>query len=367
MLEVESKFEESDPTKVVKEGIYVRVSTDKQIHLRQIELMNNYFGVRKLNHQTEAQYEEKASARGKKTRAKFESMMSDLKSGRIHRIVASSMDRFVRSSQEFHKAVAHIKSCNGELHLIKENLTINNGSGPYQQLMATIFAAFAQFESDLISERTKEGMGATMKENPFTRYGQMPKIKGRQSAQLIKMYYAKERRARPRDQRRFGPKFKYTLQEISDKFGITKGALSQWVDARVQVGIMKLRQPSKAYELAKDDVEGLVEPERREPFKAHLEAGKERMKSRVLAPVLWPESIRFKVIKKYGNGYSNKGNKNAIKAYKYGTKLYTQWLEKQISTAQVGGDFDDLDALDIINEYSSVIDAPSVQTLSDQE
>ena len=365
--EVESKFDETDGTKVVKEGLYIRVSTDKQVHDRQIVHMNNYCQHRRRNHITEGRYQEKASSRQDKKRPKFDQMMADLKSNRIQRIVVSSMDRFVRSSQDFHKAVAHIKNCNGELHLIKEQLTINNGSGPYQTMMSSILAAFAQFESDLISERTYEGMATTKKLHPFVKYGQAPKIKGKTTGEVIKMYYAQTRRARAYDQRTKGPKFTYTLQQIADKFNITKGGLSQWIDARVSIGVMKLRQPQKAYEMAMDDVDGLVEPERRTPFQQHVKAGEERMRQRVLAPVLWTDEIRMKVSKKFGHGYSNKGNTNAIKAFKYGTNLYVKWLEKVVAKSQTGGIVGGLKAMDVIKEYTEVIDAPSVKALSDEE
>ena len=365
--EYESKFEEVDGTKTVNEGLYARVSTDRQVHDRQLQHFNQYLASRRINHRTEAQYNEKASSRTNKKRPKFDQMMADLKSNRIQRIVCSSMDRFVRSSQDFHKAVAHIKDCQGELHLIKENLTINNGTGPYQSLMSSIFSAFAQFESDLISERTTEGMATTQKLHPFTRYGQAPKIKGQDAGKLIKMYYKCSKRARAYDQRTKGPKFTYTLQEIADRFGVTKGAMSQWIDARVQTGVMKLRQPQKAYELAMDDIEGLVEPEKRDSYQRHIEAGKEKMRQRVFAPVMWPQEIRLKVSNKFGNGYSNKGNANSVKAFKYGTNLYISWLKKQVSTSQVSGIFEDLDAVDIIKEYTEVIDAPSVKALSDDK
>ncbi len=51
--EEESKFDETDGTKVVKEGIYIRVSDDKQVHDRQIVLMANYQKGRRANHHTE--------------------------------------------------------------------------------------------------------------------------------------------------------------------------------------------------------------------------------------------------------------------------------------------------------------------------
>jgi len=365
--EEESKFDETDDTKVVKEGIYIRVSDDKQVHDRQIVLMSTYQKGRRPNHMTEGKYLEKASARGKKARPKFDEMMADLKSNRIQRIVASSMDRFVRSSQDFHKAIATIKKSNGELHLIKENLTINNTNTPYQNLMATVFAAFAEFESDLISERTHEGMAVTKKLNPFVRYGQPPKIKGRSVGQVIKMYYSQTRRTRAYDQRTKGPKFTYTLQDISDRMGVTKGGLSQWIDARVTIGIMKLRQPQKAYEMAMDDVEGLEEPERRTHYDAHIKAGEERMKQRVLAPVMWTDEIRMKVSKKFGHGYSNKGNANAIKAFKYGTSLYVKWLNKLVAKSQTGGLIGGLKPVDIVKEYEMSIDSPTIKALSDEE
>jgi len=365
--EEESKFEETDSTKAVKEGLYVRVSTDKQVHGRQLDLMTGYMNTRRINHITEARYQEKASARQEKKRPKFDQMMADLKSNRIQRIVCTSMDRFVRSTPDFCKAIIHIKKCNGELFLIKENLTINNGSGPYQSLMSTIFAAFAEFESDLISERTTDGMRTARDLNPFIKYGQPPKIKGKQAGMVIKMYYSQTRRARAYDQRTLGPKFTYTLAQIAEKFGITKGALSQWIDARVTVGIMKLRQPSKAYEMAMDDIDGLVEPERRRPFDRHIKAGKEKMEKRVLNPVMWTDEIRMKVSKKFGHGYSNKGNANAIKAFKYGKRLYVSWLNKLVAKSQTGGLIDGLKAVDIVKEYEMSIDSPTVKALSDEE
>ena len=366
---IESQYGESKTLKEIPHGLYIRVSTDRQVHDRQMHGINLKMQGLPRNASLEATYQEKASARANKKRPKFDQMMADLKSRKIRVIIAYSMDRFVRSSKDFHNAVSNIKNWGGELHLIKENLTINNENTPYQNLMGTIFAAMAEFESELISERTRESMETTRVFNPFVRYGQPPKIKGRQVAVLLKMYYKQEKRPRKWDTKRLGPKFAFTLDQIANKFGITKGGLSQWIDARVTSGHMKLRQPNKVYELTKDEVAGLDYPKAQTERKLMVKnARKEEMTRRVLAPIMWPKAIREQVSKKFGKGYDQKGaGKKAVKAFQFGTRLYSDWLKEMADDGKVDGLFDDIDAMKIIKEYTEVLEAPSVKALSDSE
>lgn len=320
-----SKFADASRVRI---GLYVRVSTDEQVHTRQIQGIDMWLKSLPKNFKVVASYEEKATGRDVKKRPKFNEMMSALRANQFDVIVAYSMDRFARSTKDFLQSVELIKKFNKEVHLIKENLTISNDdSNPYQVLMATIFSAFAQFESDLISDRTREGMAGKKKENPFTTYGQAPKIGPIQTKQVIAMYYKRCKPSRLRDYRRRGPRFVYSVQQIADSVGVTKGGISQWLQRRAKAGLIKLRSPEMARELTKDTIAGLDIPE-----EAPVEVPEKEMR-KLLDYRLWPAEVRAKISDKFGNGFMKKSPKQTRMAYEFGRKLYIEWLQDQTSLA----------------------------------
>src|SRR3990167_3173734 len=104
-----------------------------------------------------AYYQEEESTR--KTRPIKEKVLNMIRAGEYDTLVVTRIDRFARSLQEL---VSNIEECinrgsrfvsvmNGfDFHKVSYNAS--------QQLMLNIFASFAQFEREIIRERTLEGL-----------------------------------------------------------------------------------------------------------------------------------------------------------------------------------------------------------------
>lgn len=135
---------------------YIRISTDKQEYIRQ-QLPLREYGVEEDNI-----YQETISGTKKATaRPEFEKMVEKLQEGDV--CVFESMSRMARSMQDLiYTTNFLVKEKKVKVVFIKENLTIG-GDGTesaMSQLVFNIMGAFAQFERDLLSDRTKQGLQA---------------------------------------------------------------------------------------------------------------------------------------------------------------------------------------------------------------
>lgn len=74
-------------------------------------------------------------------------------------IVVWRLDRLGRSMQDLIKIVNDLNECGVGFHSLQENLTMNK-SNATGQLMFHLFAAFAEFERNLIEERSAAGRAA---------------------------------------------------------------------------------------------------------------------------------------------------------------------------------------------------------------
>jgi DNA invertase Pin-like site-specific DNA recombinase len=141
--------------KTMKYG-YIRVSTLSQdFYRQQMELLNS--GVEQNNI-----FEEKVSGTKKATtRPVFEQLVEKLNAG--DEIYFESMSRMARSMQDLIDTTNMlVKKKHVKVVFLKENLTIGglNGNDAMATLIFNIMGSFAQFERDLIADRTKQGIKA---------------------------------------------------------------------------------------------------------------------------------------------------------------------------------------------------------------
>lgn len=134
---------------------YMRVSTvDKQEFYRQEFILQE--------HKIDKLFEEKISGTKKaSTRPEFEKMIEALSAG--DEIYFESMSRMARSMQDLIDTTNMlVKKKKVKVVFIKENLTIGGESGndAMATLIFNIMGSFAQFERDLIADRTKQGLKA---------------------------------------------------------------------------------------------------------------------------------------------------------------------------------------------------------------
>lgn len=133
---------------------YLRVSTvNSQEFVRQEYALKDYA--------IDQYFEEKISGTKKaSTRPEFEKLLSVVKSGDT--IYFESMSRMARSMQDLIETtnlLANKKKV--KVIFLKENITVGgDGLDAISQLVFNIMGAFAQFERDLISDRTKQSLQA---------------------------------------------------------------------------------------------------------------------------------------------------------------------------------------------------------------
>lgn len=122
---------------------YARVSTSDQDYSLQIEQLEKY-GCTKI-------FSEKKS--GKNTgRPEFQKALDYLREG--DKLVVYKIDRLARSTRDLHNIVHELDEKGIGVVFIKEQIDFSTPAG---KLMFTMLGAIAEFERDLINERTKEG------------------------------------------------------------------------------------------------------------------------------------------------------------------------------------------------------------------
>lgn len=125
---------------------YARVSTQDQKLSLQVDALESA-GCEKI-------FKEKMTGTTK-NRPELEKMLNYFRSGDV--IVIWKLDRLGRSSKDLISLVNQIEEGGGALLSLKDQIDTTT---PHGKLIFHVFAALAQFESDIISERTKAGLAA---------------------------------------------------------------------------------------------------------------------------------------------------------------------------------------------------------------
>lgn len=162
-----------------KNYCYIRISTDKQLYDRQIEVLRNA-GYTPDN----SIFIEEIYTGKRKNRPLFDKMIEEMQKGDT--LVVESLSRLGRSivnNNEIINFLIYKKQCN--IKILKENfdLRANGEMDSMTKLLLNIFSVFAEFERDQLSERTKEGLKATRQKG--TRIGR-PRSKNSSQSNLIK-------------------------------------------------------------------------------------------------------------------------------------------------------------------------------------
>jgi DNA invertase Pin-like site-specific DNA recombinase len=151
---------------------YMRVSTlDKQEFTRQEFLLKDY--------NLDRIFEEKISGTKKACgREEFGKLVDCLKKG--DEIYFESMSRMARSMQDLIDTTNFlVKEKRVKVIFLKENLTIGGDNGDLDAMGALVFnimGAFAQFERDMIADRTKMALRAKREADPNFQIGRASKI-----------------------------------------------------------------------------------------------------------------------------------------------------------------------------------------------
>lgn len=158
---------------------YARVSTDGQNLSVQLDEMNAYA---EENGEEIEIYQEKES-----TRKKREQLNLALKMAREgDTFVVYKLDRLARSTKELYTITEELKEKGVKFVSLKDNIDTSTAVG---KAMFGMLAVFAEFEREIIRERTKAGLEAALKRG---RPGGRPVIDKAVKRQVLTLYGAGE-------------------------------------------------------------------------------------------------------------------------------------------------------------------------------
>ena len=139
----------------MKVALYARVSRDDLFNSNQKKVLFEW--IQRNGVEDYEYFEEEMSSR--KTRPIKESIIQKFRSGKIGTVVVTRIDRFARSLQELVMDIEGIIAQGGRFVSIMNGFDFDKKNyNASQQLMLSIFSSFAQFEREIIRERTIEGL-----------------------------------------------------------------------------------------------------------------------------------------------------------------------------------------------------------------
>ena len=176
---------------------YARVSTEEQNLDRQLDILKQA-GCDRI-------FEEKVSGI-KKDRPELNKMLDQIRTGDV---IISDLTRLSRSVKDLFSLVEQIEEKGANIKSIKESwVDTTTAQG---KLMFTIFAGISQFERDLISQRTIEGLNAARARGEK---GGRPKTNEKDIKLAVKMYNSKN----------------YSISEITKATGVSKTTLYRYIN-----------------------------------------------------------------------------------------------------------------------------------------
>ena len=171
---------------------YARVSTADQNLDRQMDALKKY-GIDHL-------YCEKISGT-KKSRPELDRMLAEIQEGDT--IVIESLSRLGRSVKNLAELMEVLNGKNIRLVSLKETIDTTSSTG---RLLFTILSSLAQFERDVLVERTREGLNAARARG---RCGGRPRTDESAVKKAVALYQTKQ----------------YSLKEIRNLTGVSASTL----------------------------------------------------------------------------------------------------------------------------------------------
>ena len=168
-------------------AIYCRVSTAEQTTENQRLTLEKYAREKGWIYDI---YEEVESSR--KTRPVKQHLLAKLRAGDYDAVLVFKLDRFARSTQELIMDVNDIIKQGKGFYSVADNLDFSTASG---RLHFQILSAFAEFEREIIRERTLEGLKRAMKQgkSPGRPKGSKDKKKRRRSGYIMREAFKRKK------------------------------------------------------------------------------------------------------------------------------------------------------------------------------
>ena len=178
---------------------YARVSTEQQNLDRQLDMLQKY-GVDYL-------YNEKMTGT-KRNRPELEKLLERLTEGDT--VVVESLSRLGRSTKDLIWLMDTFNSKGVNLVSMKESIDTTTSTG---KLLFTLMSAIAQFERDVIADRTREGLNSARARG---RKGGRPRTDSDKLRKAIKLYNTQQ----------------YSLAEIEDMTGVKRSTLYRGIRSK---------------------------------------------------------------------------------------------------------------------------------------
>lgn len=171
---------------------YARVSTEQQCLDRQLDMLEKY-GVDMI-------FNEKMTGT-KRSRPELEKLLERLTEGDT--VVIESLSRLGRSTKDLIWLMETFNSKGVNLISLKESIDTTTSTG---KLLFALMSALAQFERDVIADRTREGLASARARG---RKGGRPATNKEKIRKAIKLYQSGE----------------YSVKEISEMTGVRRSTL----------------------------------------------------------------------------------------------------------------------------------------------
>ena len=140
----------------MKIAIYLRVSTDRQSTDSQAVELREYCALR--GWKNVAEYADRSSG-AKFTRSGLDTMMRNVRRGKIEAIIAYKLDRLGRSLPHLAQLISEMTAHRVALVIPAQGID-TSAANPASQLQLNILMAVAEFERDIIRERVRSGLRA---------------------------------------------------------------------------------------------------------------------------------------------------------------------------------------------------------------
>ena len=133
-------------------AIYCRVSTDEQFVDKQEDICRTV--CKKDNHTIYKVYKDVISG-WSQSRPSFNELLKDMRSYKFDGVMVTKLDRLGRSLQHLLTLIDEFNKKGIKFIAVTQNIDTSTAAG---NLQMQIMGAFAEFERNIISERTKEGL-----------------------------------------------------------------------------------------------------------------------------------------------------------------------------------------------------------------
>jgi len=175
---------------------YARVSTDQQ------DLTAQRDGLQALGVEAERIYVDHGLTGTNRERPGLHQALAACRAGDT--LVVTKLDRLARSLPDARAIADELTQREVKLNL---GGSVHDPTDPVGRLLFNVLAMVAEFESDLIRMRTREGMKVAKAKGRLR--GKQPKLSATQEAHLVKLYRARE----------------HTISELEEVFPVTRSTI----------------------------------------------------------------------------------------------------------------------------------------------